>query len=192
MGIRVHSGWPAWFTSTASALFQLIFEAALGWYFREGNGVVWCHLNKTESWNMFFLDFLRDKKRFVLKTFSRLKSINLFYVGTRSEDEITELHGWTETSQIPQKHESGYFHGWRWNATLCCLMSSSLSPGTPFLCYPWVQAWLTELVPWLRQLPRKPAVRGSGDDLVVSSWTLGPDFCSIPAHDGLPGSLLVC
>lgn len=87
------------------------------WYFREGSGVVWCHLNKTESWNMIFLVSLRDKKRFVLKTFSHLKSINLFYLGTSSKDEITELHRWTETSQIPKKHESGYFHGWGWNGT---------------------------------------------------------------------------
>lgn len=50
-----------------------------------------------------FLYFLRDKKRFVLKTLSRLKSINVFYLGTSSEDEITELHRLTETSQIPQK-----------------------------------------------------------------------------------------
>lgn len=34
---------------------------------------------------------MRDKKRFVLKTFSHLKSINLFYLGTSSKDEITEL-----------------------------------------------------------------------------------------------------
>lgn len=103
MGITVHFGWLAWFTSTASALLQLMFKAALGWYFHEGNGVVWCHLNKTESWNTIFLYFLRDKKRFVLKTLSRLKSINVFYLGTSSEDEIIELHRLTETSQIPQK-----------------------------------------------------------------------------------------
>lgn len=60
---------------------------------------------------------MRDKKRFVLKTFSHLKSINLFYLGTSSKDEITELHRWTETSQIPKKHESGYFHSWGWNGT---------------------------------------------------------------------------
>lgn len=42
---------------------------------------------------MIFLDFLRDEKRFVLKTFSRLKSINLLYLGTSSKDEITELCG---------------------------------------------------------------------------------------------------
>lgn len=41
---------------------------------------------------MIFLYFLRDEKRFVLKTFSHLKSINIFYLGTNSEDEITELH----------------------------------------------------------------------------------------------------
>lgn len=103
MGITVHFGWPAWFTLTASALLQLMFKAALGWYFHEGNGVVWCHLNNTESWNTIFLYFLRDKKRFVLKTLSRLKSINVFYLGTSSEDEIIELHRLTETSQIPWK-----------------------------------------------------------------------------------------
>lgn len=42
---------------------------------------------------MIFLDFLRDEKRFVLKTFSHLKSINLLYLGTSSKDEITALRG---------------------------------------------------------------------------------------------------
>lgn len=59
----------------------------------------------------FFLGSLRDKKGFVLKTFSHLKSINLFYLGISSKDEITELHRQTETSQIPKKQEYGYFHG---------------------------------------------------------------------------------
>ena len=56
----------------------------------------------------------------------------------------------------------------------------------------WVQAWQAESVPWLWQPPRKPAARGSRDDLMVSSWMLGPDLCFTPAHDRLPGTLLVC
>lgn len=143
MGITVHSARLAWFTSTASALFQLIFEAALGWYFHEGSGVVWCHLNKTESWDMIFLYFLRDEKRFVLKTFSHLKSINIFYLGTNSEDEITELHRWTETSQIIQKQGFGSLQGWGWNEILALAWHPAPLPRIP--C--WV-TWGVSLVGW--------------------------------------------
>lgn len=129
MGITVHPGWPPWFTSNASALFQLIFEAIL-----EGNGVVWYHLKNQESWNMTFLDFLRDKKRFVLKTFSRLKSINLFYLGTSSKDEITELRWWSETSQISWKQDSGYFHGRGRNETLSVALCPAPRPQGHHFC----------------------------------------------------------
>lgn len=136
---------------------------------------------------MIFLDFLRDEKRFVLKTFSRLKSINLLYLGTSSKDEITELCGWTETSQIPRKQKSGYFHGGGWNETLSVASCPAFPPQGHHFC-----VTLGPSLAWLWQLPREPAARGSGDNLVVSSWTLGPDLCFRPADDRLPGTILVC
>lgn len=131
---------------------------------------------------VFFIYILRDKKRFVLKTFSRLKSINLFYLRTSSEDEITELHGWTETSQIPQKQESGYFHGWGWNGTL----STASCPAPPPQGHRFCVALGTSLADWDGDVAwataQETCCKGQQDHLVVSSWTLGPDLCSIPAQ----------
>lgn len=192
MGITVHSGWPAWFTSTASALFQLIFEAALGWYFREGKGVVWCHLNKTESWNMMvFVRFLEGREEICFKNLQppsshksilpRDKQQGWDHWAARMNRDLTDTAE-TRVWLLPRSRM-------KWNS-IHCIVSSSPSPRTPLLCYLGCKpGWAGALALATAQ---ETCFRSSRDDVVVSFWMLVPDLCFIPAHDRLSGTLLVC
>lgn len=77
----------------------------------------------------------------------------------------------------------------KWNS-IHCIVSSFPSPGTPFLWYLGCKSgWAGALVLATAQ---ETCFRSSRDDVVMFFWMLVPDLCVIPAHDRLPGTLLVC
>lgn len=85
-------------------------------------------------------------------------------VTSMAEDEM-ELHSWPRPAPPLQGHN------------FCVTLGASLAGAVSALALATTQ---------------KLGARGSGDDLVVSSWTLDPDLCFLPACDKLPGTVLVC